>query len=160
MASKLTINIDVTYMKHSGGTKFYQVFELRANGRVATVCHWGKIVGRGSFPKPVNGGQTQVFTRPEMRQKIEEKRKRGYTVHDENTIAYDCGLEINHEGTFRRLDSDWMVEHFGMMLAHEVYATLMLPKTTAEPAPKDAPDTSFMGAKPVIEKRPEAWGSW
>lgn len=163
MAQKLSI--DITYMEHSGGTKFYQVFEFRGNDRIATVCHWGKIVGKGDFPRPVNGGQTQVFSRPERRQKIEEKRKRGYNIQDEKCIIYPCDLTIGEDGTFVK-PRDWMVDHFGTMTAHEIFTALMLdkPSPTAEGMPKLARETTVLSPKvaipPVIETRPAAWGSW
>lgn len=146
------INVRTVWMEHSGGTKFYQIFEFQPLGgvngtRPVTMTHWGSIakLGAKEFHRPVNGGETQIKPGLGLNGREADKRKRGYTTENTRFQAHTS-------------DSTWFVEHFGAAGAHELQVAMNI----ANVVPSDDVDTSYMGAKKAPEptERPAGWGAW
>jgi hypothetical protein len=138
-----------TWLEHTGGTKFYQVFQLtpeKGVGKPVTVTHWGKAsIADEIFMRPVKGGETQVTPGALGASKISAKLKRGYLQSDQKTwlIAQE----------------EWLTEQFGAELAH----TIALEMFGAKGEPTSEPETKAIPKAKAIEPeapRPEAWGTW
>lgn len=148
---KQEINVRTVWMEHSGGTKFYQIFEFHPvgveNGKAVTMTHWGSItkLGASEFFRPVNGGETQIKPGLLLNAREIDKRKRGYETENTRISSYSPS-------------SAWFVETFGAAIAHELQVAMNI----ADIGPSDDVDTSYMGAKKAPEptERPAGWGVW
>jgi hypothetical protein len=139
-------------MTHSGGTKFYQIFEFRplSGGVPVTLVHYGSITNRTStFARPVNGGQTKVSRGAMGESKRLAKEVRGYVTRD--TVRVD-----------EPSDAFWWRETFGADLAHEVDVAMFGESMGAERDPSDDPDNEVIAetTAPAITERPASWGVW
>lgn len=119
--------LDSQYLRHDGGTKFYQVFRIRAAvegsepGAAAlmrkspvTVTHWGPIrtTAHEKPHRPSLGGQHQVHEGDNYSSVISAKRGRGY-----KSLEVSWGTTeviLGPEALAKR-----MVEHFGHKIAVE-----------------------------------------
>lgn len=145
------ISVKTIWMEHKGGTKFYQIFEIRPIGidgaKSVTVTHWGSIskLGASEFFRPVMGGETQIKPGFELVSKESEKKKRGYSTENTRFANYEP-------------NNAWFVEHFGATLAHQLQVAMNI----ANAGPSDDVDTSYMGATkaPKPTERPAGWGVW
>lgn len=157
----MNVTAIVTLLHHEGGSKFYQTIELRPAagqpGRVVTITHWGKGTPshiNDAARRPVNGGQTQRVTGAHADSKLAAKLRRGYHRHDESALTFEVGV------TFDRGDK-WLIEMFGAAEAHNIHTMMFQDTPSATPAPGAAPDNEVVpGAAPIIETRPQSWGSW
>lgn len=148
---KQKISVKTVWMEHSGGTKFYQIFEIRPlwvdSVKAVTVTHWGSIakLGASEFFRPVNGGETQIKAGLGLASREADKHKRGYQTKNTRFDTYAP-------------NSTWFVEHFGAAIAHELQVAMNI----ADIGPSDDVDTSYMGAKKAPEptERPAGWGVW
>ena len=149
----MSITVTTTWMEHSSGTKFYQIFEFRsksaksANGAVATMTHWGSIakLKAKTFCRPVNGGEHQIKPGVLLETRASEKQKRGY-------------LRCDTKQETREASEAWWTETFGATIKHDLHLQLGL--NTAEGEPSSEPDTSIVSETTVTTVRPESWGPW
>lgn len=148
------IKITTAWMVHSGGSKFYQIFEFKPvnlNGvKPVTMTHWGSIdkLRATEFFRPVNGGEVQVKPGLNLNSRENEKKKRGYET---KSTRFSEAL----------VDSAWWVERFGAANAHQLQVAMGV--NTAAVHPSDDVDTSYMGKTsptPEPDVRPDSWGSW
>jgi len=136
-------------MLHSGGTKFYQIFEFRPqSGLPVTLVHFGPRTALvDTFHRPINGGQTKLHRGALADSKRREKEARGYSEQDSVT-------------TFINRMNSTLRETFGAQLAHELDVAMYGHLAGADDAPKVEPDNEFVPAETEPETRPEAWGTW
>lgn len=161
MGSKFTV--DSSYMLHSGGTKFYQVFRFAredAGSKVSvSMNHWGSQGTVKPGPRrPISGGEMDLRKADEYLSQIKAKKARGYDtdVMWAETTSFSLGDTLtkfrNHlttlVGASRRDD---ILLALGVALSHD--------EETFEgddPLPTPAlEDTVFEAAttNPL-------WGSW
>lgn len=147
------IEVITDWMEHSGGTKFYQVFEFRPKdgGTPITLIHYGaRKESTSVFSRPVLGGRTQVKRGPLRRTQLRLKEKGGYQIASTRSLKAEK-------------DDPYWVHNFGATLAH-CLMTEMYPHgnvETDEPCPSDEVDNSVMGKAVVApDVRPAGWGSW
>lgn len=150
----MKIDVAITYLRHKGGTKFYQVFQFKPEGgRPITLTHYGPIGTEPShgMRRPVLGGTTQIHSGAVLMSKISAKEKRGYVREDGMQTTMLDGIE-----------SHWWVHHFGAALAHELEVAMFLDEMVAmRGMPSVKEDNEFVpSALAPIESRPESWGSW
>lgn len=149
-------NVTITWMEHSGGTKFYQVFKFSRIGKSSVapqlvyLNHWGPMnMAKGRFSRPVNGGQTQIKVGA-IENPVEAKVKRGYRMIDTATREvkpYD----------------PWFKEAFGSAVADNLHIQLFGSAIGDSPVPSNELDNEEIAAPPSVtvpEERPESWGSW
>lgn len=146
------INVAATWMEHSGGTKFYQVFKFThtETGKSATMTHWGKLnAAMSPFSRPVLGGETKLLDgNGTYTAKINAKLKRGYqTIKEKSTAHQD--------------DSEWFVQTLGAELAYKLEVALFGASRSAATGPTDEPHTSSIETTPdEPDVRPASWGTW
>lgn len=147
MSDPLTIR--TTWMRHSGGTKYYQIFEFKPKSGVPiTLVHYGPVTPRVTrFHRPVNGGQVDIHRGALGLAKQRAKEGRGYSEDDSQTSFVNRG-----HGNLREI--------FGAQLAHELDVAMYGHLAAADTAPSDDPDNEFVPADEAPEERPAAWGSW
>lgn len=161
----MNANVSSTWMMHSGGTKYYQVFEIlpaAINGQPVTIVHYGPVRNHlAPSPedyRPVKGGQLQLIRGIHLGAKVDAKKKRGYRVDD--TVI---GKHVNLGPSFDRGDN-WLIETFGAAYAHQIHLLVTTGQLASDAGgldPAIKPDNEIVhGAKPVIEDRPASWGSW
>lgn len=147
----MTVVIDRVWMVHEGGTKYYQIFEFKSQSDLPiTVIHFGRLAGMRTH-RPINGGQVQLKSGRKMLALVEAKRKRGYKVVSDESIAHEC---------IERHDP-WWVHNFGAAKAHEIQVAMFGASMIADDEPIEEPDNEIMpGAVELPESRPENWGTW
>lgn len=156
----MNVTLKSTWMVHSGGTKYYQVFQLQPvfAGTPVTIVHYGPMRSshlESANYRPVKGGQVQLVRGVQMNVKVNAKKTRGYSVMDTTNTTIDIGE------TFESGDKK-LIEIFGASHAFSIHQILTkgdLDESdsgpTAEPETIDIP-----GMKPAITARPESWGTW
>jgi len=169
-----TYSIDRTWMVHSGGTKFYQVFRVMAfASRVegdrensVTVLHYGGF--KADFTplrRPVSGGQVRLLQGDSYREKIEEKRKTkkdgnyeiridSHTTFQTYPTASDLGREL------RLLLGSASAEELLIMLGLSAKHGAWTDKYDEEPPNFIVNNDPIENPTAPAAPRPEAWGSW
>lgn len=150
----MSYKVNITWMVHEGGTKYYQVFQINridkrhANAankpgieRYLTITHWGARDGSTpNFHRPVNGGQTQIKAGSGYSAAITKKAKRGYAVTGKETT-------FTHSNAI--LFKDWVVSAFGAAKAHEIFLELCL---VGPDEGKGFPDDDPSDTGPTIQR--------
>ena len=150
----MKIDVEIAFMRHKGGTKYYQVFQFKPEGaRPITLTHYGPLGTDRlhGMRRPVLGGATQVHGGAVFTSKINAKEKRGYVREDGMQTSLPDGFE-----------SPWWVQFFGAALTNELEIAMCIDELTARAAPPSVEaDNKFVpGASAPIESRPENWGTW
>jgi len=149
----MTITVVSSWMEHSGGTKFYQVFRIQddeMSSKAATVGHYGPMsaakTGRGS--RPLVGGQTIVKRGSNAYQDlINAKTRRGYSA--------SAGQPRHKYETVEKF-REYLTMTFSAGDRHAIEEALGL-HGEREIVPKGPADTSI--SEPEAP-RPDGWGDW
>ena len=158
-------NIKTTWLEHSGGTKFYQVFAISRHTQGGTmhrkfwdvtVCHYGalKVLPRSGDRRPIASGQSVVYTDARAEDKLKEKVRKGYRIDGEQSSR-----PLN-ERDFR----EWLQVALKTETRDEVLKALgMMVDPKASPiAAEDEREDPVYPEETIKTPRvePEGWGSW
>lgn len=155
----MTILAVPSYLAHEGGTKFYEIVALSANGGkgpFVLVKRWGKMDARRA------GGEIQIETATSHRELLgmlekyrNAKQKRGYSVSTANWGLYGTDSSAVPEAAVKTL----IMAHYGknaraVLGALELYTGVRADTIVVDEMPEVA-------AAPVPEPdRGEGWGCW
>ena len=151
------IEVEILYMEHEGGTKFYQVFEAKGLAGLAgclptTLTHWGPLrtVRSTGTPRPVQGGGTQIKDGRNLQESLRVKTR----PNPKGVYA-----RVLHEKRAYKLSDPWWAQTFGAVLAHEFILNMFPDGVDLDP--RAIADTVVSGEVDTTPTdRPTSWGSW
>lgn len=156
------ISITQTYLRHSGGTKFYRamlIARCAASGdftNAVSVVHYGPVSsgGSGEEGRPVRGGQTRLYNgNTEYYRKLEAKTTPSATGDVYERVSDKTN---NYEDPRGRGE---LVMLFGAKTAQEICVALGLPADGSGGGPTTEPETTVSAPRSFASK-PAHWGTW
>lgn len=157
-----TIVMHRVFLKHEGGSKFYQTFRIVRGeyGKPAThacsIVHHGPVRSiRISDPRPITGGNSIIYPGgSKADDQIRAKIKGGYYKHEEDNQVFES-VEKAGEAFTR-----W----FGARRRDEIFLKLGL-SVTGEDVEAELDPSAHVEDTPIeptdpFKDRPAAWGSW
>lgn len=158
----MNIHMKRTFLKHEGGTKFYQAFLISChdedgnlNGS-CSITHYGPMHSiKGGDVRPIAGGNSLIFGgSAKYTEQVNQKLKRGYSENDEENFIFTSVADAKFTFTrwFGATRRDQIMLHLGLTVDGEEVAAKSDPSAAVEDTPIETKDP-FAG-------RPAAWGSW